>query len=57
MEKDARMKVYVKNEGNLTVNCHQALQRYTKLQVNGEYKNIITHKIYHSEMSGTDKQK
>jgi ribosome-associated translation inhibitor RaiA len=43
-KKDARMKVYVKKKKeNLTVNCHQVLQKYTKLQVNGEYKNIITH--------------
>jgi hypothetical protein len=47
MEKDARMKVHVKNKEN----CHQVLQKYTKLQVKGEYKSIITHKIYHSEMS------
>jgi len=55
MEKDARMKVYVKNKENLTVNCHQMLQKYTKLQANGEYKNIITRKIYHSEISRADK--
>lgn len=47
--KDARIKVYVKNKENLTVNFHQALQKHAKLQVNGEYKNIVTHKIYHSE--------
>jgi hypothetical protein len=57
MEKDARMKVYVKNKENLTVNCRQALQKYTKLLVNGDYRNIVTHKIYHSEMSRADKHK
>jgi hypothetical protein len=40
MEKDARMKIYVKSKDNFTVLCHQVLQKYTKLQVNGEYKNM-----------------
>jgi len=57
MEKDARMKVYVKNKESLTVNCRQVLQKHTKLQVNGEYRNIITYKIHHGELSRADKNK
>jgi hypothetical protein len=49
------MKIYVKHKENLTDNCHQVLQKYTKLQVNGEYKNIITHKIFSNKMPLTDK--
>jgi len=51
------MKVYIKSKEKLTVNCHEVLQKCTKLQVNGEYENNITHKIYHSNMSGADKHK
>jgi predicted transcriptional regulator len=44
-----------KKQGDLTLKFRQVLQKYTKLKVNKEYKNIITHKIFPNEMLTADK--